>query len=78
MLQPEQDTLGQSRKATVQETLKAAYVRGISRQGSTYPESVDLPYKEGVAGSNPASPTMKKCVFAGAGARLQGSRVALG
>jgi hypothetical protein len=37
----------------------------ISRQGSTHPESFDLTYKEEVAGSNPASPTMKKHRFAG-------------
>jgi hypothetical protein len=30
------------------------------RQGSTYPESIDLTYKEEVAGSNPASPTSEK------------------
>jgi hypothetical protein len=31
----------------------------IFRQNRTYPESFDLTYKEGVAGSNPASPTIK-------------------
>src|SRR5215210_4676780 len=60
MLQPDPDTPGQSRKTTAQETLKTAYISEISRQGSTYPESLDLPYKEEVAGSNPASPTLKK------------------
>ena len=35
------------------------------RQGRTYPESVDLTYKEEVAGSNPASPTLEKHHFAG-------------
>ena len=35
------------------------------RQSSTHPESVDLTYKEEVAGSSPASPTSKKWVFAG-------------
>jgi hypothetical protein len=35
------------------------------RQGRTYPESLDLTYKEEVAGSNPASPTLKKQYFAG-------------
>jgi hypothetical protein len=29
------------------------------RQNRTHPESADLTYKEGVAGSNPASPTTK-------------------
>jgi EAL domain-containing protein (putative c-di-GMP-specific phosphodiesterase class I) len=33
---------------------KTAYVCEIFQQGSTYPESFDLTYKEGVAGSNPA------------------------
>ena len=38
----------------------------FSRQGSTYPESVDLTYKEEeVAGSNPASSTSEKQYFAG-------------
>jgi hypothetical protein len=37
----------------------------FSRQGSTYPESVDLTYKEEVAGSNPASLTSEKQYFAG-------------
>jgi len=44
----------------VQETAKIACLCGIFRQGSTYPESFDLTYKEGVAGSNPASPTLEK------------------
>jgi len=41
----------------VQETAKIACLCGIFRQGSTCQESVDRTYKEGVAGSNPASPT---------------------
>ena len=57
VLQPEPDASGQSRKTTAQETAKTARICGICRQGSTYPESFDLTYKEGVAGSNPASPT---------------------
>ena len=36
-----------------------------SWNGRTYPESVDITYKEGVAGSNLASPTMKTQSFAG-------------
>ena len=49
----------------MQESAKTAYNCGISRQVSTYPESVDITYKEGVAGSNPASPTLEKLRFAG-------------
>ncbi len=60
MLQPEQDASGQSRKTTAQKTAETAYLCGVSRQSSTYPESVDLTYKEEVAGSNPASPTLEK------------------
>ena len=59
VLQPEQDASGQSRKTTAREMLKTAYMSEISRQGSTYPESFDLTYKEGVAGSTPASPTRR-------------------
>jgi hypothetical protein len=59
MLQPEPDASGQSRKTTAQETAETAYLSEISRQVSTHPESVDLTYKEGVAGSTPASPTFK-------------------
>ena len=59
VLQPESDAPGQSRKTTAQETAKTAHLCGIFRQGSTYPERFDLTYKEGVAGSNPASPTYK-------------------
>jgi hypothetical protein len=33
------------------------------RQGRTYPDSVDLTYKEEVAGSNPASPTWESGVL---------------
>ena len=58
MLQPEPDALGQSSKVTAQETSKTAHLCGVIRQGSTHPESIDLTYKEGVAGSNPASPTI--------------------
>ena len=43
----------------VQETAKIACLCGIFRQGRTQPESVDRTYKEGVAGSNSASPTYK-------------------
>jgi hypothetical protein len=43
--------------------LEIAYICQISRQGSTYPESIDLTYKEGVAGSTPASPTLEKVAF---------------
>ncbi len=57
VLQPGQDASGQSRKTTARERLKTACICQISRQGSTYPESFDLTYKEGVAGSTPASPT---------------------
>ena len=57
VLQPEQYTPGQSRKTMVQETPKTRLYSGISRQGRTYQESFDITYKEGVAGSNPASPT---------------------
>ena len=39
VLQPEQDACGQSRKTTAQETLKTAYISGVSREGSTQPES---------------------------------------
>ena len=60
MLQPEQDASGQSRKTTGQETAETAYICEISQQGSTYQESINLTYKEGVAGSNPASPTLEK------------------
>jgi hypothetical protein len=59
VLQPEQDASGQSRKTTARERLKTAYICEISRQGSTHPENLDLTYKEGVAGSTPASPTLK-------------------
>jgi hypothetical protein len=65
MLQPEQDTPEQSGKATAQETPKTAYICVISRQVSTCPESSNLTYKEGVAGSTPASPTVKRSCFAG-------------
>jgi hypothetical protein len=51
------DTLGQRRKTTAYETAKTAYIIEIPRQGTTCPENPDLTYKEGVAGSNPASPT---------------------
>ena len=37
----------------------------FSRQGSTNPESVDLTYKEEIAGSNSASSTSEKQYFAG-------------
>src|SRR5215208_5566955 len=47
MLQPELDASGQSRKATVQESAKTAYICRISRQGSTHLESFDITYKEG-------------------------------
>jgi hypothetical protein len=57
VLQPEQDTPGQSRKTKAQEKSKTSYLCVISRQGRTYPESFNRTYKEGVAGSNPASPT---------------------
>ena len=57
MLQPEQYTPGQSRKTVVQETPKNRLYSGIFRQGRTYQESFDIIYKEGVAGSNPASLT---------------------
>ena len=57
VLQPEPDVSGQSRKTVGQETPRTAYTCGKSRQSSTYPESFDRTYKEGVAGSNPASPT---------------------
>ena len=60
MLQPELDASGQSRKTTARERLKTACICQISRQGSTYPESIDLTYKEGVAGSTPASPTLNR------------------
>jgi hypothetical protein len=69
MLQPEQDTPGQSRKTTAQETAKTGYLCAISRQGRTYPESFDITYKEGVAGSNPASPTLENLRFAGKSVR---------
>ena len=59
VLQPEPDTPGQCRKTTAQETAKTAYICQISRQDSTHPESFDLTYKEGVAGSTPASPTVE-------------------
>ncbi len=59
VLQPEPDTPEQSRKTATQEIAKTAYICEISRQGRTYPESSNLTYKEGVAGSNPASPTLK-------------------
>jgi hypothetical protein len=64
MLQPELDISGQSRKATAQETAKTAYISEMSRENNPYRVSVDLTYKEGVAGSNPASPTQKKLSFA--------------
>jgi hypothetical protein len=60
MLQPEQDTPEQSRKTTAQENGKNRLYSEISLQDSTYLESFDLTYKEGVAGSNPASPTKGK------------------
>ncbi len=60
VLQPESDVPGQSRKTTAQETATTAHLGGVFRQGSTYPESFDLTYKEGVAGSNPAPPTYKR------------------
>ena len=75
MLQPEQDTPGQSRKTTAQETAKTGYLCAISRQGRTYPESFDITYKEGVAGSNPASPTQKKYSFARKTQNIRKSRV---
>jgi len=46
-----------------QEKSKTGYSCTISRQGRTYQESVDLTYKEGVAGSNPASPTLEKALL---------------
>jgi hypothetical protein len=39
---------------------KTACICDFFRQGRTHPESFDLTYKEGGAGSNPASLTMKK------------------
>jgi hypothetical protein len=42
VLQPEPDAIGQSRKATAQETPKTAHLCGFSRQDSTYPESFGL------------------------------------
>jgi hypothetical protein len=42
VLQPELDASGQGRKTTAQETPKTAYISGIPRQGSTYPESSKL------------------------------------
>jgi hypothetical protein len=65
VLQPEPDAPGQSRKAMAQKTTKTAYLCAFSQQGSTYPERFDITYKEGVAGSNPASPTKEKLRFAG-------------
>jgi hypothetical protein len=41
----------------VQETRKNRLYKRNFRQGSTHPESSDITYKEGVAGSNPASST---------------------
>src|SRR5215217_8446482 len=62
MLQPEPDASGQSRKTTARERLKTACICQISRQGSTHPESLDLTYKERVAGSNPASLTRRNAI----------------
>jgi len=39
---------------------ETAHLCGVFRQGRTHQESFDLTYKEGVAGSNPASPTKEK------------------
>jgi hypothetical protein len=50
------DRAGKERR---KKTAKTAYICVISRQGSTYPESSNITYKEEVAGSNPASPTYK-------------------
>src|SRR5215207_325514 len=72
MLQPEPDASGQSRKTTVQETAKTACICDFFRQGRTHLERFDLTYKEGVAGSNPASPTtffLQIAVFCGHGER---------
>jgi hypothetical protein len=44
---------------------KTAHFCEIFRQGRTHQESFDITYKEGVAGSNPASPTLEKLRFAG-------------
>jgi hypothetical protein len=57
VLQPEQDILGQSRENDVVRNARNRLKERFSQQGSTYPESVDLTYKEEVAGSDPASPT---------------------
>jgi hypothetical protein len=45
------------------ENVENRLYKRCSRQGSTYPESSNLIYKEKVAGSNSASPTLEKLRF---------------
>jgi hypothetical protein len=63
VLQPEPDVTVQSRKAMAQETPKSAYISQITRQDRTYPESVDLTYKEEVAGLIGHCPLRKSSVL---------------
>ncbi len=57
VLQPEQDRAEHSRIRSRTEMPKIAQISGISQQDRTQEENTNLTYKEGVAGSNPASST---------------------
>ena len=65
MLQPEQNRAEHSRIRSRTEIPKTAQISRISQQDRTQKENPNLTYKEGAAGSNPASPTIKIAVFAG-------------
>jgi hypothetical protein len=65
VLQPELDTPEHARIRSRLAASNTAYINRILRQGRIHLESSDLTYKEEVAGSNPASPTLEKLRFAG-------------
>src|SRR5215216_1396416 len=52
--------IGGSSKYQRHKKRQSCFFRRIFQQGSIYPESFDLTYKKGVAGSNPASPTTRR------------------
>jgi hypothetical protein len=58
MLQPEQYRAEHSRIRSQTKMRKTAQISKISYQNKAYQEYTDLTYKEEVAGSNPASPTL--------------------
>jgi hypothetical protein len=63
VLQPEQDMPGRSRKTNGARNVKNCLYKPDFYQGSTYPESFDLTYKEEVAGSIGRRPLRKSVVL---------------